>query len=145
MKLLELLNSKISHVIIHNGDKLLIAKANINGLTIVFEALRKPFNSNRMHSAWDIEFGEERVNGSIGYGLTKAGNPEKVFSFVKQMMELLIQKGTTEFIMIAEGTNRIKLYVRMLKRWLPNWEVRVSDWTEKQAKITVELKTQTHK
>jgi len=144
MKLLELLNSKISHVIIHNSDKLVIAKANINGLTIVFEALRKPFNSNRTHSAWDIEFGEEE-GLRTSHALTGAGNPEKVFSFVKQMMELLIQKGATEFIMIADSTNRIKLYVRMLKRWLPSWEVCVNNRFEKQAKITVELKTQTHK
>lgn len=139
MKLLELLNSKVPYVITHNSDKLLITKANINGQTIIFEALRKPFTSKRNHSAWDIEFGDEQ-GLSMSHALTGAGNPEKVFSFVKQMMELLIQKGATEFIMIADGSNRIKLYVRMLKRWLPNWEVCVNNWFEKQAKITVELK-----
>jgi hypothetical protein len=100
-----------------------MAKAEINGLTIIFDAVRKPLNAARKHNAWDVSFGNEEENGNIGYKLTKAGNPEKVFSFVKQMMELLIQKGAGEFTMIAEGGNRIKLYIHMFKRWLPNWQV----------------------
>jgi len=123
VKLFEILSSKVPYTIEYNGEKTFRASAQINGLTIIFDASRKPLTATRKYNSWDVIFGDEQENGKIGFELTNAGKPEVVFSFVKDMMELLIQKGAQEFTMIADGGSRIKLYVRMLERWLPDWKI----------------------
>lgn len=133
MKLLEILDSKIKNFTAHyeddNPDAITMdVYAKIGNRKINFygeSSLKKD------KSFWEVHFAEEDLDdpSTRTHKLTKSGNEFEVFSFIKQCMEIMIDKYDPDIIYFTaekeEGSNRAKLYEKLLRKNLVGYDIHI--------------------
>lgn len=146
MRLLEILDKKITNFEVHDeedshGGNVLQITAKIGDRKIQFYG---DSNIDDKKSYWDIGFTEEKSDKRHTYELTGSGNEFAVFAFIKQCMEILIDKHHPDIIHFTadktSGSNRAKLYEKLLRKNLKGYNLRVSDDGSRQVKFILEKK-----
>lgn len=146
MKLLEILDKKITNFEVHDeedshGGNVLQIAAKIGDRKIQFHG-ESVLHDKKTH--WEINFSEEKADKKHTYELTGSGNEFAVFAFIKQCMEILINKHHPDTIYFtadkADGESRAKLYEKLLRKNLKGYNLRVNDDGSRQIKFILEKK-----
>lgn len=114
MKLLELFNSKSKLTIEHDTSEYFSVSTVINGKKIDFDA------DNGDHKGFYISFSTPDVPRYTSiFALTNDGHAPQVLAFVKQCLELLVDKYAPEMISFSAAGSRGPVYKRMLDKFMP--------------------------
>lgn len=119
MKLLELFTSSVPYVINHDDETKLKATATIGGRPIIVWIQK--VKSGTRTGVWELDFAEEKKDGTPTTYATGSGSAAKVFSFVMEMAKLLAKKHDDfkGLYFIASGKSRCDLYTALVKRYTP--------------------------
>lgn len=84
---------------------------------------------NKGRHVWDIEFYAPTPEWDKRYGITKTGNAAAVLSTVVDITKFFLDKypKAQELSFEAEEKSRQDLYMRMIQRLLPDWELTKAD------------------
>lgn len=148
VKIKELFEPKANWQWAFKGPEEHVADFKVGNIPYRFTAsMRSP----KTPDIWDVEFQSmdaksKRDNKNMS--LTGTGNSAEVFSTVADIMKsFLSDKSITVnlFEITAIEPNRNKLYVRMIERLLPNWEVDVAGFTIRVSRPTKKINEAVHK
>lgn len=155
MILNEILNTKFTDFKEDHDEKnnFYETEAKIGDRTIHFYADWFHFKQDGGKKYAEIEFSESKedtfhANGRTAsrrtYKLTGSGNEFAVFAFIKQSIMQFIKLEDPDVIKFTSlkgeeaGANRSRLYLRLFKRELANFEIKKTDDGTKQIKFTLE-------
>lgn len=92
------------------------------------------FTDSSTPGSWEVEFKNNTRDKPMGrtakFGLTGTGNAAEVMATVSDIMREFLQqyKGSVKAITFtADEASRKSLYIRMVKRLLPDWDLTVHD------------------
>lgn len=117
----EILSKKVDYTVTRASDERFIAKAEIGGRNITFEA-EKPYGED--DDVWEVEFSERGDHLQFGktFKKTGSGNQLEVFAMVKDCMSEFIERykpTKIEFTAEKDGDNdnRANLYKKLLDKF----------------------------
>lgn len=74
--------------------------------------------------SWDVAFAAVDENGDEEYGNTETGNQFHVYATILRCIrEFITEKGVRPINFSADDEGRQRLYVRFIKRFLPDWTI----------------------
>lgn len=120
MLLSEVFNQPVKWKYIKDTSDIVLAKFMVGDLGYTFRAA---VVDTSPETTWDVDF---RIGLPDEYGVSGTGYQQQVFATIIDIMSDFITNHSPKIITLkAEEPNRMQLYLRMFKRLLPTWEVKV--------------------
>jgi hypothetical protein len=98
-----------------------------DGATYMIAAYLQDINNK---PTWMFNFSRIEEGKSPNYGITNTGNQQQIFATILDILfSFISEKNPNRIIFDAVELNRKKLYIRMIKSLLVDWDVTVNDAT----------------